>query len=153
MLTLNTDPTFQYELLRVLGISRDRGADVGEVLDIAPKIIAGDFESWYEQFNQLAGHVRASVDYESDRHPVSIRNAMFRAASYYRAADFFLDGKPQDPRIRETWKNATACFDRAISLLDVPGERMQIDAGGFYIPVILSIVRLPTACRDPRCSW
>ena len=136
MLTLNADPTFQYELLRVLGTSRDRGADVGEVLEIAPQIVPGDFESWYEQFNQLAAHVRSSVDYESDRHPISIRNAMFRAASYYRAADFFLHGKPGDPRIREIWNYATACFDRAISLLDVPGERMQIDAGDFHIPAI-----------------
>jgi pimeloyl-ACP methyl ester carboxylesterase len=137
MLTLNPDPTFQYELLRVLGLSRDRGADIGEVLAIAPKIIPGDFESWYQQFNALAGHVRSSVDSQSDRHPVSIRNAMFRAANYYRAADFFLHGNPQDPRICETWKNATVCFDRAISLLDVPAERIRIDAEEFHIPAIL----------------
>src|ERR1700722_17210217 len=99
MLTLNTDHTFQYELLRVLGLSRDRGADIGEVLGIAPKIAPGDLESWYERFHQLADHVRSSVDRQSDRHAVSVRNAMFRAANYYRAADFFLHGKPQDPRI------------------------------------------------------
>ncbi len=62
MLTLSTDPTFQYELLRILGVSRDRGADVGEVLEIAPKIIPGDFESWYEQFNALVDYVRSSID-------------------------------------------------------------------------------------------
>jgi pimeloyl-ACP methyl ester carboxylesterase len=62
---------------------------------------------------------------------------MFRAASYYRAADFFLHGAPRDPRIRETWKNATACFDRAISLLDVPAERVRIDGREFGIPAIL----------------
>jgi hypothetical protein len=50
MLVLNRDRAFQYELLRVLGTSHDRGADVGEVLRIAPKIIPGDFESWHEQF-------------------------------------------------------------------------------------------------------
>jgi hypothetical protein len=135
MLTLNTDPTFQYELLRVLGLSRDRGSDIGEVLSIAPKIIPGDFESWYEEFNRLADHVRASV--QSDKHRVSTRNAMFRAANYYRAADFFLHGKPADSRIREIWKSATACFDRAIALLDVPAQRVQIDAGAFDIPAIL----------------
>src|ERR1700722_6238065 len=137
MLTLNTDHTFQYELLRVLGLSRDRGADIGEVLGIAPKIAPGDFESWYEQFNELANHVRSSVESQSNRHPVSIRNAMFRAANYYRAADFFLHGKPQDARIHEVWNNATACFDRAIALLDIPAERIRIDGGEFYIPAIL----------------
>src|ERR1700683_3132366 len=137
MLTLNTDHTFQYELLRVLGLSRDRGADIGEVLAIAPKIGPGDFESWYEQFNELAGHVRESVETQSDGHPVSVRNAMFGAASYYRAADFFLHGKPQDPRIHEIWNDASACFDRAIALLDVPAEHVRIDGGGFYVPAIL----------------
>jgi pimeloyl-ACP methyl ester carboxylesterase len=137
MLTLNADPTFQYELLRVLGLARDRGADVGEILSIAPKITPADFESWYEQFHELAAHVRSSVDLQSGRHPVSTRNAMFRAANYYRAADFFLHGNPRDPRICETWKNATACFDRAIALLDVPAERVQIDGGEFRIPAIL----------------
>ena len=40
MLVLNWDRTFQYELLRVLGTSHDRGADIGELLRIAPKITA-----------------------------------------------------------------------------------------------------------------
>ncbi len=137
MQILNSDATFHFELLRVLGVSRDRGADIGEVLDIAQKIVPGDFESWYEQFNKLACHVRESVESQSESHHVSIRNAMFRAATYYRAADFFLHGNPRDPRIRETWKNATACFDRAISLLDVPGQRIRIDGGDFQIPAIL----------------
>ena len=134
MTLLSTHPTFQYELLRILGVSRDRGSDVGEVLSIAEKIIPGDFESWYEHFNSLACHVRSSV--ESDRHRVSARNAMFRAASYYRAADFFLHGVPEDPRIDAIWKDATDCFDRAISLLDIPGERVNIEGGDFHIPAI-----------------
>lgn len=138
MLTLSPDPTFQYELLRILGTSRDRGTDIGEVLRIAPKIIPGDFESWYQEFNRLADHVRSSVNTRSARqHPVSVRNAMFRAASYYRAADFFLHGNPRDPRIQETWNDATECFDTAISLLDVPAERIRIDAGSFEVPAIL----------------
>ncbi len=137
MLTLHTDPTFQYELLRVLGTSHDRGADIGEVLNIAPEIVAGDFESWYEQFRALATHVRSSVDSKSGRHAVSLRNAMFRAASYYRAADFFLHGKPEDPRIQEIWKEATTCFDVAISLLDIPAQRLRIEAEGFHVPAIL----------------
>jgi dienelactone hydrolase len=137
MLTLSTDHTFHYELLRVLGVSRDRGGDIGEVLRIAPNIVPGDFESWYAQFYELAEHVRASVEPLSDRHPVSMRNTMFRAASYYRAADFFLHGTPEDPRIDGLWKTATRCFDRAIALLDVPGERVRIDGGDFHSPAIL----------------
>ena len=54
MLTLNLDPTFQYELLRT-GMSRDRSADIGEVLRIAPEIVPGDFEDWYEHFDGCSG--------------------------------------------------------------------------------------------------
>jgi pimeloyl-ACP methyl ester carboxylesterase len=72
---------------------------------------------------------------------------MFRAANYYRAADFFLHGKPQDPRITGIWKNATDCFDRAIALLDVPAERILIDGEEFYIPAILY---RPSADGQPR---
>jgi pimeloyl-ACP methyl ester carboxylesterase len=137
MQLLNTDTNFHFELLRALGVSRDRGADIAEVLDVARKILPGDPESWYEQFNELAEHVRASVDSESDRHPVSTRNALLRAATYYRTADFFLHGNPRDPRIRETWKNGTECFNRAISLLDPPAQRIRIEGEGFNIPAIL----------------
>ena len=109
MLTLNTDSTFQYELLRVLGLSRDRGADIGEVLNIAPRITPGDFESWYEQFNQLADHVRSGAQAQPDRFRVSVRNAMFRAASYYRAAGFSRTGTQAIP---ESAKHGTttACL-------------------------------------------
>jgi dienelactone hydrolase len=135
MTPLSTDKTFHYELLRVLGASRSYGADIGEVLDVAGKVIPGDFESWYEEFNRLAEHVDASV--RNTRHPVSVRNALFRAANYYRAADFFLHGNPADPRINELWIRQTACFDVAISLMDVPGERLEINTPDFTIPAIL----------------
>ena len=72
---------------------------------------------------------------------------MFRAASYYRAADFFLHGKPEDPRIQSVWDDATACFDRAIALLDPPAERIQIEADGFRVPAILY---RPYADNKPR---
>lgn len=137
MLTLNPDPTFQYELLRILGTSRDRGADIGEVLAIAGQIIPGDFESWYRHFRELADHVQSTVESEPIRHAVSLRNAMFRAASYYRAADFFLHGDSGDVRILETWSRATACFNVALALLEYPNERLTLDAKGFDVPAIL----------------
>lgn len=134
MKPLSTDTTFHYELLRVLGTSRSYGADIGEVLKVADQIIPGEFESWYEAFNELAKHVHASSSHT--RHPVSVRNAMFRAASYYRAADFFLHGNPADPRINETWVHQTACFDLAISLLAIPGERLELKTPEFTVPCI-----------------
>lgn len=135
MLQLSIDHTFHYELLRTIGTARSKGADIGEVLSVAGKIGPGDFESWYAHFNQLARHIHSNIP--DTRYPVSARNALFRAATYYRAADFFLHGNPGDPRINETWDDQTACFNQAISLMDVPGERFEIKTPEFNIPGIL----------------
>ena len=47
MLRPNADHTFQYELLRVLGLSRDPGRRHRRGPQCFPKIVPGDFESWY----------------------------------------------------------------------------------------------------------
>jgi hypothetical protein len=60
--------------------------------------------------------------------PITARDRAFRAASYYRAADFFLHGTPSDPRIASTWVSATAQFDQAIAQLTPAGERLTIQA-------------------------
>jgi pimeloyl-ACP methyl ester carboxylesterase len=134
MLQLSKDHTFHYELLRVLATARGFGADVGEVLNVAEKIIPGEFESWYKEFYTLAEHVNTTE--VKKQHPVSARNAMFRAANYYRSADFFLHGNPADPRIKEIWKKQTHCFDQAIALMDIPGERLLLKGEGFNVPAI-----------------
>jgi dienelactone hydrolase len=67
---------------------------------------------------------------------VTRRDRAFRAASYFRAADFFLHGEPDDPRITQTWASATEQFDRAISLMTPAGERVAIEAEGFTVPAI-----------------
>jgi alpha-beta hydrolase superfamily lysophospholipase len=135
MLQLSIDKAFHFELLRVLATTRFYGADVAEVLSVAEKIKPGDFESWYQEFIGLAQHIHAGA--VGSRHPVSVRNALFRAATYYRAADFFLHGNPDDSRITEIWDKQTACFDRAISLMEIPGKRFEIEASEFKIPAIL----------------
>ena len=101
-LQLSPDPVFHFELLRVLGFARELGADIGEVLDVAGKIAPGDFESWTTQFAALAKHVAARAKtYAAEGRRVSARDAFFRAATYFRAADFYLHGNPADPRISE----------------------------------------------------
>jgi len=135
MLPLSNEKTFHFELLRVLGMARGNGSDVAEVLTAAGKLISGDFESWYKEFNTLANHVHNGA--KDLKNPVSVRNAFFRAANYYRSADFFLHGNADDTRIDETWVNQKECFDKAIALMDIPGERIEIKTNGFTIPAIL----------------
>ncbi len=41
------DPTFSLQLLRAIGETYYKGADIGEYLSTAYRIKEGDFESWY----------------------------------------------------------------------------------------------------------
>ena len=137
MIPLSSDASFHFELLRTLGAARYAGADIAEVLTAAAVITPGDFESWYQAFYHLAERVKSSIrPDDAARYPVSVRDAMFRAATYYRAADFFLHGNPADPRIDSLWAEQRACFDVAISLLPIPGQRVKIQADGFVVPAI-----------------
>jgi hypothetical protein len=133
---LSSDPTFDFNLLRWHGLAPYRGTDVAEMLDVADRIVPGDFESWHREFIALAEHVEQEGWGDDRSSRVTVRDRAFRTASYYRAADFFLHGRPDDPRIAQTWAAATEQFDRAISLMDPPGERVTIRADGFTVPAV-----------------
>jgi Zinc-binding dehydrogenase len=121
MRPLSSEPSFNFNLLRWLGTAAYHGADIAEVLDVAERITPGDFESWHSQFLALAEH----VEHEGWEHvrssPITVRDRAFRAAAYYRAADFYLHGNPNNPRIKNTWAAATEQFDRAIGQLKPAG--------------------------------
>ncbi|MEU7243333.1 alpha/beta hydrolase family protein, partial [Streptomyces sparsogenes] len=70
-------------------------------------------------------------------HPVSARDGLLRASTYYRAAEFFLHGDPRDPRIDHAYQRGVACFRDAIAHLPgiTPVEIRYEDAklhGYFY---------------------
>ncbi|KAI1069177.1 hypothetical protein LB507_008703 [Fusarium sp. FIESC RH6] len=131
------DDSFNFNILAYMSAAPYQGADIGEVLVAANNIKDGDFESFYEQFNALATRVHnQAVAIDAKRHPVSARNAFFRAATYYRAADVYLHGNWSDPRIMDLWGKQAADYDKAIQLLPQPGERIQIQADNFTVPAI-----------------
>jgi pimeloyl-ACP methyl ester carboxylesterase len=134
---LSPDRTFDFNLLRWHGLAPYHGTDVAELLSVAERIVPGDFESWHREFIALAQQVEQEGWDEHRSSPVTLRDRAFRAASYYRAADFFLHGEPSDPRILTTWASATKQFDRAISRLPVAGERVTVEADGFTVPAIV----------------
>jgi dienelactone hydrolase len=133
---LSSDVSFNFNLLRWMGTAPYHGADVAEMLDVADRIIAGDFESWHREFLALAEHVEHEGWDSREPSAVTERDRAFRAAAYYRAADFYLHGDPGDPRIKSTWAAATDQFDRAIAKLVPAGERVTIQADGFTVPAI-----------------
>ncbi|KAI1099612.1 alpha/beta-hydrolase [Jackrogersella minutella] len=132
---LSSNESFNFEILRMLAHTAYNGADISECLIAAEEIVPGDFESWYTAWNKRAERVLSHVKDMKD--PISIRDAMFRASTYSRAADFYLHGNWDDPRITSLWKRQAECFTEAISRLDNPGYRKLIKADGFDVPIIV----------------
>lgn len=68
--------------------------------------------------------------------PVSVRDALFRAATYFRTAEFYLHTNWDDPRILEFWKKNVDAFTEAISLLPMPGIcKALATPHGFEVPI------------------
>ncbi|TAJ44065.1 alpha/beta hydrolase family protein [Methanofollis fontis] len=130
-----TDQEFAFELRRTIGASYAGEADIGECLATASRIQEGDFESWYTEWNRTADAFRAAGDGSlAAGHRVSAMEAYYRAATYYRTAEFFLHGNPADPRIVETWSKSRDAFRDAIALDVVPYEIVAIPYENTTLP-------------------
>ena len=130
------DQQFWFETLRALGHTAYGGADVNEVITVSQRITAGDYESWYREWRALAERIEGEAR-KAARHPVTARDAFLRASNYYRSAEFFLHGAVEDPRAREVYDRAVACFHEAIARManitavEIPFEGKQLH-GYFY---------------------
>ncbi|MBU4563995.1 MAG: alpha/beta fold hydrolase [Desulfarculus sp.] len=140
------NPTYDFELRRVLGYALSGGADLNEVLGAAHRVKAGDGDSWHQAWFDLAQRVRAMAD-QARGHRVSTREALLRASAYYRPADFFLHADPGDPRILESWKLSRDTFRQAARLMDHPVEVAAIPYENTTLP---GYFMCPDDTRLPR---
>ncbi len=130
-----SDPEFAFELKRTLSAVYSGEADVGECLATASRIREGDFESWYTEWKKTADHLRTAGDASrAAGHAVTAREAYYRAATYYRSAEFFLHGNPSDPRIVATWQESRDTFRDALALDTIPYEIVRIPFGNTTLP-------------------
>jgi pimeloyl-ACP methyl ester carboxylesterase len=128
------DPTFSLQLLRTIGQTYYKGADIGECLSTAYRIKEGDFESWYAEWSKTAKRVhKYADDCLAANHKTSAREAYLRASNYYRVAEFLLMD-PQDPRIQTTWGSSKECFTNAGRLFSPPVESIEIPYEGTTLP-------------------
>jgi pimeloyl-ACP methyl ester carboxylesterase len=133
------DDTFSLQLLRALGETYYKGADIGECLSTAYRIRVGDFESWYSEWLKTAQRIHRYADEcLAKGHTISARDAYLRASNYYRVSEFMLID-PLDPRIQTTWGNSKECFSKAAKLfpfavesIDIPYEEGVMLPGYFY---------------------
>lgn len=128
-LLFEDDPQFWFETLLAFGEIAYGGADFGEIVAIASNIKSGDYESWHDAWLATAERLYAEA---ATMHPVSARDAYLRASTYYRRAEFFLHGNPEDPRINYAYERNVECFQNAIATLDHV-ERIEIPYDGHVL--------------------
>lgn len=150
MYEIISDRHMHFEFARILQFSWYGGADLFEVLNLAPKIKPNSYEDWYNNFSALAERVsKQAKAIDAAKFPVSARDALFKESNYWRAADFFLHGDKSDKRIVEIWDKMIAAFDKAIALLPNPGKRITLKGKlpgsekPFDIPAIYFSSELP----------
>ncbi len=128
------DPTFSLQLLRTIGETYYKGADIGECLSTAYRIKEGDFESWHTEWLKTANRVHKYADESlAAGHKISAREAYLRASNYYRVAEFLLID-PEDPRIENTWGKNKECFSKASGLFSPSFEPVEIPYEGTALP-------------------
>lgn len=120
------DPTFSSLLLRTIGETYYKGADIGECISTAYRITEGDFESWYKEWIKTAKRIHQyAEDCKSKGHFTSAKEAYLRASNYYRTAEFLLV-EPNDPRSKNSIDLSKECFKNAISYFPFLVEYVQI---------------------------
>ncbi|MDV3130314.1 alpha/beta hydrolase [Mycobacterium sp. 21AC1] len=128
------DPQFDFEFIRTMGQTSYGAAEFGECLATASRIVEGDYDSWHAEWYDTAQWVFERSTAAEARHPVSARDGYLRAANYFRTAEFFLHGNPEDPRIRATSALSVDSFRRAARLHEPEIEVLDIAFGDGHLP-------------------
>lgn len=127
------DYTWSYQLVRVIGAGHYGGGQFHEAYQAARKIPLHDKDAWFREWSALAARVeRLGRESLAAGHPVSAREALFRASNYYRVSEFFLEH--DDPRRRESYPKSRACFWDGAQLLPDPPERVEVPYEGASLP-------------------
>ncbi|MBA4025517.1 MAG: dipeptidyl aminopeptidase [Gordonia sp.] len=128
------DPQFEFEFIRTMGQTSYGGAEIGECLATAARIVESDYDSWHsEWFDTAQWLFDHSAEIEA-KHPTSARDGYLRASNYFRTAEFFLHGTPGDPRINSTSKQSVESFQRAARLHEPAIETVTIPYGAGHLP-------------------
>ncbi|NBH06308.1 alpha/beta hydrolase [Amycolatopsis sp. SID8362] len=129
-LMFEEDAQFWFETLRLFGHASYGGSDFGEVLAAASTVKPGDYDSWHDAYRGLADRLYAEA---AEASPVTARDLLLRASTYYFSSEFFLHGDPADPRIAAAYDRSVECFRRAAVAepVEIPYEGTVL-RGYFY---------------------
>ncbi|EKS38920.1 alpha/beta hydrolase family protein [Afipia clevelandensis] len=135
------DVQFWFETQRIFGNAEYGGALFGEVLATSSRIKAGDYDSWYDQWNATADKVaKEGADQLACGHRVSARDSFLRASTYYFASEFFLHANPKDPRVMRAYKLSVETYKQSAALHDQPIKHVEIPYENTTLPGYLHLV-------------
>ena len=119
------DQTYNFETIRVLDDIAVAGADNNEAAQAIRGIRVGDAVGWYTAWKAAGDRATTLASHTQD--PISRGNALLRAHTYYRSAEFFL--APSDARRPAVWKLNVDSFYNALEVLGVRHERISVPYG------------------------
>lgn len=125
------DEDWSIQTMRLLAQVAVGGADLFECARTASRIgtETTDGEVWWREWNRTAEEVVAQGEAALERGDLTTgRRALFRAGSYYRHSEFFLDS--DDPRRTDAYNSGRASFRRAASLTDGQIELIEVPFEG-----------------------
>ena len=133
-LRMMSDPILDQSLLFYLAMTWSGQADVGECLETAFRVNSSDPNSWAEEWTKTADRLLSvAMTAEKQNHNVTAGEAYLRAATYYSAA-LHRHNNPKAKIVKDNTLAASQYFQKAIILLGIPAERVQIPYGNTTLP-------------------
>jgi hypothetical protein len=127
------DVQFWYETQRAFGAAEYGGSLFGEVLTTAGRIKAGDYDSWYNEWNAIADRLaKEAADQLARGHRVSARDNFLRASNYYWLSEFFSTATRRTRGSRayklsvDSYKQSAALYDQPIRPVEIPYENTTL---------------------------
>jgi alpha-beta hydrolase superfamily lysophospholipase len=126
------DPSYNFEAVRVFNDVAAAGGDSGEALHAIANIKGGDADSWYTAWLAAGDRTLARSQHINDAR--SRGNALLRAHTYYRSAEFFL--APDDARRADAYRKNVLAFYQGLDAQGVPYERSMIAYGSSHLNAV-----------------
>lgn len=126
------DQTYNFEAVRVFNDVAAAGGDTGEGMQALSGVKAGDAEGWYAAWSAAGDRTMALA--ARTNNALDKGNALLRAHTYYRSAEFFLD--PHDPKRPAIWKKNVDAFYKGLDTLGVAHERITVPYGRYHLNAV-----------------
>jgi alpha-beta hydrolase superfamily lysophospholipase len=126
------DQTYNFQTIRALDDVSGIGGDFGETRETIAGLKSGDAQGWYDAWQATGDRVAALADHTKD--PIGRGQALLRAHSYYRTAEFFL--APHDPNRLVIWKKNVDAFYKGLDVLGVKYEQITVPYGNHHLNAV-----------------